>query len=230
MGKFSGTISLKIALLLLLSTIAISGCSSGSPDPVSATNSLENTTSTVDSTDSDAEVGTDAGNNGATGDGSDAGTGGEISPSPTTIGDASCPLLTTTGDATDIAGVYDLTDDTLDGEDIYYLEINDNGSTVLYNYEQDDIGTGENCYSISPGTGAFSAQGNNEFMFTHYTNPDENCDSVTQTVTIIRSDSELTITSVDIDDEDNDGDTTDTVDEVIPAAVGISSESFNSCE
>lgn len=164
-----------------------------------------------------------------TGAGTDSSIG--ISASPITVGLANCPALSASTSASNISGIYDLTALSESGDDVVYLEIADDGTLIYYDYQQDAFDEADNCYFIDRGLTAYSSIGGDEYIATSYSNyADVNCDTTVQTITVVRSDTQLSTTSVDIDDEDQDGDTTDLVTEVVPKLTGLTADSFNRCE
>ena len=243
----------KIPSLLLISAFIVAGCSSdGSSEPntdiqneTGTTTDTDTGTTTILGTDTGIVTGTDAGSvtdtdssttvtgtDAGTVTGNDTGTGGENTSSPATVGLAKCSaLFANGGSSASIAGLYNVSD-TFEPNlvDVAYLEISNNGTMTLYDYQQDDFDEGDNCYIIESGVSVLSPLEKNEFVSTLYIDEDENCDIITEQATIIRTETELTATFVDTDDEDDDGDTTELISDVLPVATGLTTESFNHCE
>lgn len=159
-----------------------------------------------------------------------AGTGGQLPSTITTVGTANCPSLLGSGDASGIAGLYELTGDTVPTESEWYMEIQNNGAVTSYFYDPDQTMQGNSCYNIVPGQTVFSPLGNDIFLSVSYIDTDVNCDTFSETLTILRDESKISIAFVDFDDEDGDGDTSELLTVNLPIAVGITSESFNLCD
>jgi len=235
-------------------TEPVAGTDAGTTDTDSGTTVNETETESVPGTDAGTVTDTDSGTTiTATETGTDAGTAtgtdaadmvdetdtgitdtgiGDVSiSSPATVGEANCAALSAAGSTASIAGLYDY---SVAFESIVvdtkYWEIDNNGSMTFYDYQQDAVGSGDNCYIISTGFRVLSPQGNNEFVNTEYINADESCEiSVTQ-ATITRSETEITATFVDTDDLDEDGDATELFTDILPVLNGFTTESFNACE
>jgi len=148
----------------------------------------------------------------------------------TTVGLANCPPLRGTTNTAAIAGLYNFTEiDEIFGEDIYYVGIDANGNVTDYDYQQDEIDIGENCYLIYPDESVLDALGGTQYEVRGYTDSDENCEIDTNPITAVRQGSNLVVTGQDIFDDDGDGDTTDTITNVYPVLTGVSAASFNAC-
>jgi len=139
--------------------------------------------------------------------------------------------LQATGGSPSIAGLFDLSETNGAGqEDVSYVEILDDGTMTFYDYLQDATNEGDNCYDITEGLSVLSLVSNNEFINTYYSDISASCETISEPVTIVRTETELSTTSIDTRDLDADGDTTETIVELSPIVSGISTESFNRCE
>lgn len=145
-----------------------------------------------------------------------------------TVGATNCPFLRGgSNDLSAIAGLYDAS--SAEGDDISYFEIKSNGEIVDYDYEQDNFGSGENCYSISAGEGTVEATVRDEYTYVSYIDPELDCTILSQRVFMTRTASGLSWSRFDVSDDDEDGDTAELIASEHPFVTGISTSDLNSC-
>lgn len=147
------------------------------------------------------------------------------------IGAQNCPPLLGLRSVGPVAGLRDTTEVSNGLEDISFTQISENGDITLFDFQQDDVGNGDNCYLIDSGASVLEQISDSTFVNTFYDNPDVNCDVLTDTLELsFDADGTLEITSIDELDQDNDGDTDDTITETFPDVAGISTIDLIPCE
>lgn len=120
------------------------------------------------------------------------------------------------GDITLIAGLFDATRTIGADTDVRYALFDATGLYTLYDYEQDALGEGLNCYRP---TEPVTVTPNGGDVYT-----------VNERVTtIMRTATGLELEFVDSTDEDEDGDTTETLMQVWPALEGLSTDELLDC-
>lgn len=197
--------------VMISTTLLLGACGGSSGDndvPASTANTDANDTAGTDNTGTTDNTDT-TDNTGATDntDGSDN-TG-------TTSGEP--------GSTSQIAGLWDITDfDTEFGEDIFYIEIFDDGSTISYDYQQDEFDDGDNCYIIERDL-TLTPIGGDQYRSDTTGFPED-----TEILTITRNNNVLTVSYIDVEDENNNGNTTETLTFNYPLLTGVDPV-FNEC-
>ena len=148
-----------------------------------------------------------------------------------TVGTQNCPPLLGIRSIGAVAGLWDTTEISNGLQNIGFTQIGENGDITFFDFQQDDIGTGENCYAIVAGTSVIEQLANLTFINTFYSDPDTSCDVLTDSLELtFDANGSLEITSVDESDEDNDGDTNELITRTFPEVLGTSVTDLIACE
>ena len=129
-----------------------------------------------------------------------------------------------TADTSAIAGLWNISEEEFflgesEGIDVVYVDIGADGNATYYDYQQDEVDMGDNCYEIESGIVRFL--GNN----TYAVDPDT-IDAIE--ATIVRNGNTLDVSYVDVNDDNENGDVTETLSFSYPLLTGVDPE-FNEC-
>ena len=116
-------------------------------------------------------------------------------------------------------------------QDIAVTQIGQNGDITFFDFQQDDVGNGDNCYVIVAGTSVIEQLADLSFINTFYSDPDTSCNVLTDSLELtFDANGSLEISSVDELDTDNDGDITETITETFPRINGVSATDLIACD
>jgi len=148
-----------------------------------------------------------------------------------TVGTQNCPPLLGIRSIGAVAGLWDTSETSNGLQDIALTQIGENGDVTFFDFQQDDIGNGDNCYVIVAGTSVIEQLADLTFINTFYNDPDTSCDVLTDSLEItFDADGSLAFTSIDQFDNDNDGDTNESITRTFPEISGVSATDLISCE
>ncbi len=148
-----------------------------------------------------------------------------------TVGTQNCPPLLGIRSIGAVAGLWDTTEISNGLQNIALTQIGDNGDITFFDFQQDDVGNGDNCYVITAGTSVIEQLADLSFINTFYSDPDSSCDVLTDSLELtFDANGSLEITSVDELDVDNDGNTNETITETFPRIDGVSVTDLIACE
>ena len=148
-----------------------------------------------------------------------------------TVGTQNCPPLLGIRSIGAVAGLWDTTEISNGLQNVRLTQIGENGDLTFFDFQQDDIGNGDNCYIVDAGTSVIEQLADLTFINTFYSDPDTSCNVLTDSLELtFDANGSLEITSVDEFDEDNDGDTTDSITRTFPAIRGVSATDLIACD
>ena len=148
-----------------------------------------------------------------------------------TAGAQNCSPLLGAGSVGDVAGLWDTTDVSEGLRNVALTRISDNGEITFFDFQQDDVGNGENCYVIVSGASVIEQVSESTFINTFYSDPDTSCNLLIDEIEVtVNPDGDLDIISIDQFDEDNDGNTNETITETFPEIFGVSTTDLIACD
>ncbi len=148
-----------------------------------------------------------------------------------TVGAQNCPPLLGIRNIGAVAGLWDTTEVTNGLQNIGLTQIGENGDITFFDFQQDDIGNGDNCYVVVAGTSVIEQLADMSFINTFYSDTDTSCDVLTDSLELtFTANGSLEITSTDETDEDNDGNTNELITRTFPEILGVSATDLIACE
>ena len=151
--------------------------------------------------------------------------------SANTVGTQNCQPLTGDGNVGEIAGLWDTTEVVNGFQDIALTQIRENGEISFFDFQQDDIGNGDNCYVIVTGTSVLDQVSDSEFVNFFYSNLDISCELQADELDLsINADGSLDISSIEEFNGDNDGNTDEITAQTFPRINGVSVTDLIACE
>lgn len=125
------------------------------------------------------------------------------------------PIETQRPDTSAVSGLWDARVETNQGFDEMFKQISADGIITTYDYQQDSVSSGANCYNISstglnPDGGSSYSIGNREF-------------------TMVVQDDGLLVTFVDAGEVDRDDDVEEVLEQLWSSVNGIDTMDLNSC-
>ena len=148
-----------------------------------------------------------------------------------TVGTQNCPPLLGIRSIGAVTGLWDTTEISNGLQDIAVTQIGQNGDITFFDFQQDDVGNGDNCYVIVAGTSVIEQLADLSFINTFYSDPDTSCNVLTDSLELtFDANGSLEISSVDELDTDNDGDITETITETFPRINGVSATDLIACD
>ena len=148
-----------------------------------------------------------------------------------TVGAQNCPPLLGIRSIGAVTGLWDTTEISNGLQDIAVTQIGQNGDITFFDFQQDDVGNGDNCYVIVAGTSVIEQLADLSFINTFYSDPDTSCNVLTDSLELtFDANGSLEISSVDELDTDNNGDITETITETFPRINGVSATDLIACD